>query len=145
MTNDMKARGDARLVAALEALGLADPREEYRDRLRTLRETNPDAFDRARRHYESEVLPALAGESDAVECWIEYGGWLADLGAPGRLLEIDGSGRARPWGGSPRPGTLVLHVPDERSAAVLTAAMPRAPTPPQRAAYDLLVLGKLGL
>jgi hypothetical protein len=145
MTNDLRSRGDARLAAGLAALALADTREEYRDRLRALRDENADAFDRARQHYETEVLPALAGDGDAVECWIAYGGWLADLGAPGKLLEIDGAGRARPWGGPPGPGTLVLHVPDDRSAAVMTAAMPLDPTPPQRAAYDLLVMGRLAL
>jgi hypothetical protein len=145
MTNDLRSRADARLIAGLAALELADPREEYRDRLRGLRDANPAVFEGARRHYETEVLPALAGDGDAVECWIEYGGWLADLSAPGKLLEIDGAGRARPWSGPPKAGTLVLHVPDDRSAAAMATAMPLDPTAPQRAAYDLLVMGRLAL
>jgi hypothetical protein len=145
MRGDLRVRADARLEAALSERALADPRDGFRARLRWLRETNPELFERAARHYEDEVLPGLAGEEDPVEAWVEYGRYVEELVAPGRTVAIDEFGRAVPYVRPLIPELLVLHVPEDRDAAAVTLAMPRAPSPAQRATCDLLVRGRLSL
>jgi hypothetical protein len=142
---DQRIRADARLEAALTARELADPRDGYRSRLRALREIDPDRFARALRHYEEVVLPGLAGEGDAVEVWIEYGQFLADMLAPGRTVMVNGAGRAEIYAVPLPRESMVLHLPEDSAAAAIPLVTPRLPTPPQRATYDLLVLGKLSL
>ena len=91
------------------------------------------------------MLPDLAEGEDPVGAWIEYGRYLADLVSPGRAVAIDALGRADAWapaGGGP---LLVLHLPDDRTGAAQALVAPLEPTPAQRAAHDLLVLGRLGL
>jgi hypothetical protein len=107
-----------------------------------LRETNAAAFEAARREYDA----FMGGDTeDPVTAWIEYGRRLAEQSGPGRLLQIDASGRATPYRAPPAAGMLVLHIPDDPVTAVLTLAMPAEPAAAQRATHDLLVLRKLGL
>jgi hypothetical protein len=96
MSEQAKERADARLLEAFAREGIEDNRPAYRQRLRQLRDRNPAAFERALRHYEDEVLPALGVEDDPVAAWIAYGVWLGELDGPGRLLAVDADGRARP-------------------------------------------------
>ncbi|HSJ14174.1 MAG TPA: hypothetical protein VK939_07155 [Longimicrobiales bacterium] len=144
MPADIKSRAEARLIGAASEGGFADPRPALRQRLRELKETRGGAFQEALRHYEEQVVPALA-EADALAAWIEYGAWVAGLSAPGRLLAVDALGTARPYVSPAAAGTLILHVPDDTAAGVLVLAAPAAPSAAQQAALDLLVNRKLAL
>lgn len=139
----VRDRADARLADALERDAVHDPREAYRERLRLLKERNPAAFDEARRYFEAVLLPRVAEEgSDPVLEWFDYGRKLAELTAPGRLAEIDASGRARPFALPLDRSRLVLHLPDDAREPPLILNLPRHPSPAQRATCDLLVWGK---
>jgi hypothetical protein len=132
MDSALRTRAEARLTEAARAKGLADPRPPYRERLRVLRQTEPDAFERAIEHYEQHVLPS----------WIEYGRFLAALAGAGKVTRIDESGRATPW--SPdSPPALVLFIPDETASNVLVLCQPEAPTPAQHATLALLAERRL--
>ncbi len=141
----MRVQAEGRLDAALLERGLADPRDDYRARLRALREASPDHFARALRHYDEVVLPSLASAGDAVEVWIEWGRFLADLVTPGRTVAVDGAGRSQPYELPLARDRMVLHLPEDRGSPAIPLATPRLPTPAQQATYDLLVLGKLAL
>ena len=143
-STELRARAEARLAQAAAAASCADPRPPLRDRLRDLKDGHPEAFERARAHYESTVLPALAGEADPLQAWVEYTRFLGELTGPGRLVGVDGTGRASPYQAS-ATGLLVLFIPDATGSPVLTALVPGAPTPAQQATTDLLVKGRLSL
>jgi hypothetical protein len=142
MPEQVKERAEARLLEAFAHQGIEDNRPVYRQWLRGLRDRNPDAFERALRHYEEGVVPALAGGGDPIEAWIGYGVWLAELEGPARLVEIDERGRARDAQAASADG-LVLILPEDERAPVLPARLPATPSPAQRATYDLLVAGLL--
>lgn len=144
MSDDVRARAEARLDEALAERGLADPRPELRDRLRRLRETDPAAFERARRHYDDHTLPLLA-EGEPVEAWVDYARTLGELSGEGRLVAVDAGGRAHACGRNVPPGALVLFVPADASAATFAAVTPATPSNAQRATYDLLVRGRVEL
>lgn len=137
MDPQLRARAEARLAEAAEAEGIADPRPPYRDRLRQLRQSHPEAFDRAIEHYERKVLPALAGEQP-LAAWLEYGRFLASLEAEGRVVGIDSRGRASDWSSDARPG-LVLFIPDDTAADVMVLCQPVAMSEAQQATVRLLV------
>jgi hypothetical protein len=145
MNEDLRTRADLNLTTAARSLGLADPRPAYRERLRLLKDTQPDAFSRALRHYEDEVLPAVADGRNAIDSWVQYGAFLAALSAAGRMMSIDATGYATRYMAPVTENALVLHVPDDNAAPVLIAVAPAAPAPPQQATIDLLVNGSLGL
>lgn len=142
--DDLKARAEARLEAALSERGLADPRPALRQRMRRLRDADAAAFERARAHYEERTLPLLA-EGDPLEAWVEYARVLGELSGGGRLVAVDASGRGREYEASPQVGALVLFLPTEDAMAAFVALTPAAPSPAQRAAYDLLVGGSVEL
>jgi hypothetical protein len=142
MVEQVKERAEGRLLEAFAHQGIEDNRPVYRERLRGLRERSPDAFERALRHYEEAVLPALADGPDPIEVWIGYGVWLAELEGPGRLVEVDADGRARPAQAASADG-LVLFLPEDERGRALPARLPATPSPAQRATYDLLVTGLL--
>jgi hypothetical protein len=144
MEADPRPGGDARLEAALRDRQLADPRPAYRERLRALRGAHPEAFERARTHYETAVRPALAA-ADPVDAWIAYGAWLGGLTAAGRLVDIDAEGRAGPHAEPHRADRVVLWLPDDGTEPAFTAMAPAEPTPAQRAAIGLLVERRLAL
>jgi hypothetical protein len=143
MSNDLRAEADSNLTNAIGAAGMSDPRPGYRERLRSLKDRDSSAFERALRHYEDVVLPALATGPDPMGAWVQYGQFLAALTAPGRTVSIDGSGRASKLTLPLQPGILVLQIPDDNSAPVFIAAAPASPTPSQRATLDLLAHGRL--
>ncbi|HEX8432480.1 MAG TPA: hypothetical protein VF625_14415, partial [Longimicrobium sp.] len=85
-SDDVRARADARFEAAIQA-GARDPRDFYRDRLKSLRADDAEAFRRALAYYEDQLIPAVAAEgSDAAGEWLEYGRVLATLAAAGRTV-----------------------------------------------------------
>ena len=145
MTDDIRERAMARLERALAGAGIEDPRPYYRARLRGLRERDPAALAESVRYHEEVLLPRVADEgSDPVAEWLEYGRRLAELGEPGRLVDVDERGRARPYDGRARPRDhLILHLPDDPRVPAFVLGMPRDPSPAQRAPFELLVLGKL--
>jgi len=144
MDAELRVRAEARLAEAATSLALADPRPPYRERLKQLRESHPDAFSRAVEHYETRVLPALA-EKDALTAWLDYGRFLAGLTASGRLLAIDERGAAQPAKAPLPPRPLVLFLPEDPAEPVLVALQPVQLSPAQAATLDLLVNRRLGL
>jgi hypothetical protein len=140
MSDDLRARADARFERALQETGARDPRGFFRDQLRDLKAANPDAFRRALRYFEETLIPAVADEaSDPVAEWLEYGRLLASLSVPGRAVQIDAGGRARDYARPVPSDALVLHLPDNAAKPALVLGIPPKLTPHQRASYDLLV------
>lgn len=140
--DDLRSRADARLDSALEHSPFRDPRPFYRRVLKQLRARDRDALDRAVRHYEDELIPAVAGDGDPLALWLDYGRLLARLAGSGRTLEVDASGRASPVGDDPGAGGLLLHLPDDVAAPAVVLRCPRDATPAQDASIELLVLGR---
>ncbi|HEX2168645.1 MAG TPA: hypothetical protein VHG09_15520 [Longimicrobiales bacterium] len=142
MDSQLRARAEGRLAEAAQAQGVADPRPPYRERLRRLRQSQPEAFDRAIQHYEQHVVPALAG-SDPLSTWIDYGRFLAQLDGEGRTVHVDEQGRATPWT-TDAPAGLVLFIPEEPASDVLVLCQPLESSDAQEATVRLLVERKLG-
>ena len=140
MDEDLRARADQRFERALQQTGARDPRSFFRDQLRELKASNPDAFRRALRSFEETLMPAVADEaSDPIAEWLEYGRLLADLAVPGRTVQIDAGGRARDYARPVPLEAMVLHLPENASRPALVLGIPPKLTPAQRASYDLLV------
>lgn len=143
MSDDVTARADARLEGALEAEGARDPREFYRERLKELKQANPEGYAEAVAYYRDTLLPTVAdGDGDPLAAWTEYGRRLAQALAPGRTVALDGTGRAHPYQDPAPRDRLVLHLPDGKGRAILVG-LPAELTSAQRATYDVLVSGKL--
>lgn len=142
MTDDPKARADARLETALADADHRDPRPFYRLALKHLRDRDEDAFGRALRYFEDTLVPAVSGEADPLAAWAEYGIVLAGALGRGRTVELDRTGRSRSVESVVGTTGLVLHIPDATDAPVLVLRYPRDPAPAQHAAYELLVQGR---
>jgi hypothetical protein len=133
---------DRRLEEALSRQGARDPREFYRDRLRELKTTNAQGYERAVSYYRDTLIPGIAsGEVDPLAAWTEYGRRLAESMAPGRTVSIDATGLARPYEAPASRDELILHLP-ERAGRAIVVGLPTELTSAQRAAYDVLVGGK---
>jgi len=140
----IKAEADRRFEAAMKAAGARDPRDFYRGSLRALKESDPGGYDRAVDHFRDVLVPGIAsGELDPLGAWRDYGLLLADLTAPGRTVQIDGTGRAEAFTPEAPLDRLVLHLPREKGIRAILVALPAVPSPAQRATFDLLVSGKL--
>jgi hypothetical protein len=136
----LRERADARFEQALRDRGGRDPRGFYRERLRALKESDGAAYRRAVDYYESTLLPAVAKEDgDPLVEWLEYGRMLAELTAPGKTVQIDPTGLAADYHPPVPTSHLVLHLPESPRLRALVVGIPRALSPSQRAAYDLLV------
>ena len=143
MSDDLNARADACLEAALEEAGARDPREFYRERLRELKQANPEGYAAAVAYYRDTLIPEVAsGEGDPLAAWTEYGRRLAEAVSPGRTVSVDGTGRARPYEAPAPRDRLVLHLPDAKGGRAVLVGLPGELTPAQRASYDVLVAGK---
>jgi hypothetical protein len=142
MSDELTQAADRALEAALEETGARDPREFYRERLRELKDANPEGYRDAVAYYREELLPTVAGgDAPALDAWTEYGRRLAEALAPGRTVSIDESGRAHGWEG-PDVTRLVLHLPKDAASRALLVGLPPELSPAQRATYDVLVAGK---
>jgi hypothetical protein len=143
MSDDLNARADALLEAALEEAGARDPREFYRERLKELKQANPEGYAAAVAYYRDTLIPQVAsGEGDPLAAWTEYGRRLAEAVSPGRTVSVDGTGRARPYEAPAPRDRLVLHLPDAKGGRAVLVGLPGELTPAQRASYDVLVAGK---
>ncbi len=146
MSDDLTAKADRRLDEALKDAGARDPREFYRERLRSLKQSNPEGYATAVAYYRDTLIPQVAdGEGDPIAAWTEYGRRLAEAVTPGRTVAVDGTGRAEPYRAPAPRDRLILHLPDAKSGRALLVGLPTELTPAQRATYDVLVAGKLKL
>jgi hypothetical protein len=144
LMTDLRALADTRFLAALERSGARDPREFYRERLRSLRESDPEAYRAAVDHFERHLIPTVAREGgDPLAAWLEYGRYLASLCTPGEAVQIDPSGRSEPYAPPVPLDRLVLHLPTSPREAALAVGLPPTLSPAQKLAYDLLVLRKV--
>ncbi len=142
MAESERKRADARLEAALQGADQTDPRPHYRPALRYLKHTDDAAFRRVLGYYEDTLVPTVAGEADPLAAWREYGGVLTEELGPGRLLELDSTGRARGTASVDGARGMVVYVPDSPTAPVLILREPKDATPAQTAAKELLVDGR---
>ncbi len=139
----MRDVADRRFEDALRASGARDPRDFYRTALRELKDVNPTGYEGAVRHYQDVLVHSIAsGEADPLPAWREYGRLIAECTARGTTVEIDDTGRSRPYTSAAPLDHLVLHLPDEGGRALLIS-LPRNPSAAQRATWELLVQGKL--
>jgi hypothetical protein len=142
---DIRSVADQRFETALRESGGRDPREFYRELLKELRDTDTPAYRKAVEYFDSKLIPAVASESaDPLAAWMEYGRYLAVLKAPGQTVQIDPSGRSREYSPPVPLDHLVLHLPASTRARALTIGIPPRLSPSQRAAFELLVQGKIG-
>lgn len=145
---DATARAERLLEERLEETGARDPREFYRARLRSLKASDPEAYERAVRHYGQTLVPAIADEGvDPLVAWTEYGRTLAELAAPGgRTVIVDESGISRPYDEPTDPGEgLILHFPKAKREKALVVGLPAELSAAQWATYDWLVAGRRNL
>ena len=143
MTKSGGESSEIAFEAALARYGLADPRPALRERLRALRESNATAFEEAKKHFEQMKSDAEPGE--ALEHWIAYGHFLGELTSPGKLYHIDEVGRAEPWSAPLHSGAMLVHLPEDSSAAALAVVLPSRMSGAQEATYSLLVARRLSL
>lgn len=143
MSDDVTAEADRRLEEALSAEGARDPRAFYRQRLRELKQANPDGYAKAVSFYKDTLLPRVAsGDSDPLAVWTEYGRRLAEALAKGRTVAVDPSGRAHPYATPPPRDHLILHLPEGKGGRAILVGLPADISAAQRATYDVLVSGK---
>ena len=143
MSEDLIAEADRRLTEALAEDGGRDPREFYRDRLRDLKTSEPDAYAAAVAYYKDTLIPGVAsGDLEPLEAWTEYGRRLAESVSPGRTVAVDGTGLAHPFEAPVGRDRLVLHIPEGPRGRALLVGLPSELTAAQRATYDVLVSGK---
>jgi hypothetical protein len=143
MDTELQERADTLFERALEKAGTSDPREFYRARLRELKATDPEAYDRVVQYYREALIPSIVDESaDPVDAWHAYGCELATLTAPGRAVEIDETGRSHPYRPPTPSDRMVVHLPDGKAWRALVVGLPSELSDAQQAAYDLLVAGR---
>jgi hypothetical protein len=143
MDDTVKARVEATTAEAIASGPFEDFREAYRERLRWLKESRPDEFARALKHYEA-LAESIADGGSPIDAWLDYGRRLGELSGAGKLLAIDATGRAHPATGA-SSDELLLHLPDDTSVPALALAIPRSLSDAQKASLDLLVRRKLAL
>lgn len=142
---DPAAIAERRFLAALAERGARDPREFYRERLKTLRAADAAGFERAVRYFEETLIPEVAREaSDPLAAWLEYGRVLADLCIAGETVQIDPTGRSTLYAPPVPVESLVLHLPTSTREAALAVGIPPKLSDAQRATYDLLVNRRAG-
>ena len=136
MDNTAKQRTDGLTEAAISAAGFEDFREDYRDRLRWLKDNRPQHFADALAHYNDVLVPNIAAGKDPIAEWLEYGRLLGDLSGAGKAVSIDATGRAKKL--TVETGHLDLHLPDDTATPALRLAVPRHLSDAQKATLDLL-------
>ena len=142
--HDLIAQADARLEAAMAREGSRDPREFYRERLRELKQVNPEGYAEAVAYYQGTLIPEVAsGTGDPLSAWTEYGRRLAVAVTAGRTVAIDETGRVHEYRNPAPRDLLILHLPEGSGGRALLVGLPARLSAAQRATYDVLVSGKL--
>ncbi|MDH3222870.1 MAG: hypothetical protein OEO23_04075 [Gemmatimonadota bacterium] len=140
MESSLQAEADRRFSEALERTGARDPRDYYRERLKELRSSDPQAYQEAVSYYRDTLIPRVADpDSDPMVEWRAYGLEIARLTAPGQTVSVDPTGRAQPFQEPCAEDAMVLHLPDGRGPTALLVGLPPAPSEAQVATYDWLV------
>jgi hypothetical protein len=142
MDDTAKSAAEARTAEAIRTGAFADFREAYRERLRWLKESRPQAFAEALTYYDALVKNIAAGD-DPIHEWLTYGKRLGELSGAGKVVAIDETGRALP--ATQFSDQLLLHLPDDINVPALPLAVPRALSEHQKATLDLLVRRRLAI
>ena len=142
MTSTLQREADERLAEALRDTGAADPRPPCRELLRELKGHSESSYKEAASAFEHLVVERIGGEkADPLATWLRYACGLAERLSPGRVVVIDGSGRAVPLQPPPSWRDLILHVPDDGKTRCLVVGRPSELTRAQRATVELLAAG----
>ncbi len=143
MEQELHDRADRIFEEALGQTGAKDPREFYRRRLREMKADNPEAYRDAVAYYENDLVPSIAeAGDDPLMAWQRFGCRVAELTVPGTPIEIDATGRRRPYAPPTPPDRMVLHIPQGSSSRALVVGLPPELSAAQLATYDLLVGGR---
>ena len=143
MDQELHDRADRIFEEALGKAGAKDPREFYRTRLREMKADNPEAYRDAVAYYENDLVPSIAeAGDDPLMAWQRFGCRVAELTVPGTPIEIDATGRRRPYAPPTPPDRMVLHIPQGSSSRALVVGLPPELSAAQLATYDLLVGGR---
>jgi hypothetical protein len=140
MDDTAKRLADERTDQAISDAPFEDFREAYRERLRWLKDSQPQGFTRALSHYNDILVPNIARGSDPLAEWIQYGGLLGNFSGKGKTVRIDETGRSHPFDES--LDGLILHLPDDTNIPALALAVPKQLSEAQRATLNLLVKNK---
>jgi hypothetical protein len=136
MDDTAKRLADERTDRAIGDAPFEDFREAYRERLRWLKDSQPQGFTRALSHYNDILVPNIAAGADPLVEWMEYGRLLGNLSGAGKVMRIDETGRAFPPDGQQG---LILHLPDDTNVPALALAVPKHLSDAQKATLSLLV------
>ena len=143
MEQELHDRADRIFEEALDQTGAKDPREFYRTRLREMKADNPEAYREAVAYYKNDLVPSIAeAGDDPLIAWQRFGCRVAELTATGTPIEIDATGRRRPYAPPTPPDRMVLHIPQGSSSRALVVGLPPELSSAQLATYDLLVGGR---
>ncbi len=143
MDQELHDRADQIFEDALGKTGAKDPREFYRKRLREMKEENPDAYGEAVAYYQNELVPSIAeAGDDPLMAWQQFGCRMAELTVTGTPIEIDTTGRRRPYAPPTPADRMVLHIPQGSKGRALIIGLPPELSAAQLATYDLLVAGR---
>ncbi len=143
MNQELHDRADQIFEDALGKTGAKDPREFYRKRLREMKAENPDAYGEAVAYYQNELVPSIAeAGDDPLMAWQQFGCRMAELTVTGTPIEIDTTGRRRPYAPPTPADRMVLHIPQGSKGRALIIGLPPELSAAQLATYDLLVAGR---
>ncbi len=143
MNQELHDRADQIFEDALGKTGAKDPREFYRKRLREMKAENPDAYGEAVAYYQNELVPSIAeAGDDPLMAWQQFGCRMAELTVTGTPIEIDTTGRRRPYAPPTPTDRMVLHIPQGSKGRALIIGLPPELSAAQLATYDLLVAGR---
>ncbi len=143
MEQELHDRADRIFEEALGQTGAKDPREFFRTRLRELKADNPEAYREAVAYYENDLVPSIAeAGDDPLMAWQRFGCRVAELTVTGTAIEVDTTGRRRPYAPPTPPDNMVLHIPEGTKGRALVVGLPPELSAAQLATYDLLVGGR---
>ena len=143
MDQELQERADRIFEEALGKSGAKDPREFYRRRLREMKADDPEAYREAVAYYENDLVPSIAeAGDDPLTAWQQFGCRVAELTITGAPIEIDATGRRRPYAPPTPADRMVLHVPQGSKGRALVVGLPPELSSAQLATYDLLVGGR---
>ena len=140
MDDTAKRLADERTDQAIGDAPFEDFREAYRERLRWLKDSQPQAFTRALSHYNDILVPNIAAGAAPLAEWLEYGRLLGNLSGAGKVMQIDETGRAFPFTNGAEG--LILHLPEDTNVPALALTVPKALSDAQKATLGLLVKNK---